>query len=76
MPTSISGIVKKLDVPIEGITVFVYERDTGTLVGTTISAMDGTFNVSGLVEDRKYTVTAISNDPNYNNAIDDGLYNH
>ena len=70
---TITGIVKLLTTPIPDIPVHVYLRSTGELIDSTVSASDGTFEFTGLDELEKYTVVALSDNPNYNDAIDDGV---
>lgn len=70
---NITGIVKKINVPVAGKTVRLYYRDTGELYGETTSAIDGTFTFSGVPVGELFTAIALSDDQYYNNAIDDGL---
>lgn len=69
----ITGIVKELITPKAGITVFLYDRETGALVDSTTSAVDGTFVFNGLDDTKRYTVTALSDNTAYNDGIDDNL---
>lgn len=69
----ITGIVKEVITPKAGVTVFIYERETGELIDSTVSAVDGTFSFIGLDETKRYTVTALSSNENFNNGIDDNL---
>lgn len=69
----ITGIVKLLTEPIADIPVHIYLRSTGELIDSTTSAIDGTFEFNDLDEVEKYTVVALSDNPNFNDAIDDGI---
>jgi len=69
----ITGIVKELITPKADITVFLYDRETGGLIDSTISAVDGTFVFNDLDDTKRYTVTALSDNEAYNDGIDDNL---
>ena len=69
----ITGIVKELITPKADITVFLYDRETGVLVDSTTSAVDGTFVFNNLDNTKRYTVTALSENENFNDGIDDNL---
>lgn len=69
----ITGIVKLVNTPIDNIPVHIYLRSTGELIGSTTSAVDGTFEFNDLDEAELYTVVALSDNPNFNDAIDDNL---
>jgi hypothetical protein len=69
----ITGIVKEVTTPKSGVTVFIYERETGGLIDSTVSAVDGTFSFNNLDNTKRYTVTALSDNENFNDGIDDNL---
>lgn len=69
----ITGIVKEVITPKAGVTVFIYERETGELIDSTVSAVDGTFSFNNLDNTKRYTVTALSDNENFNDGIDDNL---
>lgn len=69
----ITGIVKEVITPKAGVIVFIYERETGDLIDSTVSAVDGTFSFNNLDNTKRYTVTALSDNENFNDGIDDNL---
>ena len=71
--SKITGVVKEVTTPKSGITVYIYERVTGVLVSSTTSDEDGTFTFNGLDPQKTYTVTALSNNSSFNDAIDDNI---
>jgi hypothetical protein len=69
----ITGIVKLLTTPTADIPVHIYLRSTGELIDSTVSAVDGTFGFNDLDSAELYTIVALSDNSNYNDAIDDGI---
>jgi hypothetical protein len=57
---TVSGTVQEYGVAIAGRRVDVYDRHTGELIGTTVSASDGTWSVNCL---GRVTVRVVCSDP-------------
>lgn len=54
--STISGVVKENGVVLAGCVVMLFYRPTGTCIGRTWTATDGTFSFTGLYADNNYYV--------------------
>lgn len=69
--TAVSGLVEEAGVPVQGRVVEVYDRNTGELLGRTLSAVDGTWSIYAL---GRPTVRVVGSDPTtYNSMVFDNV---
>jgi hypothetical protein len=64
--THVSGVIRELSVPVAGRKVEVYDRFTGELLGSTVSAGDGSWSIPCL---GRPTVRIVASDPTAYNSL-------